>query len=98
MLNRQEYVTDSLVYQMKGKLVARVAINQEEWIKCYQKMMVSAQIKQDEYQEIINQYLEELMINVNEEFGRYSQLSQVVLQPVPFEKTPTLKIKRYLYC
>ena len=98
VLNRQEYVTDSLVYQMKGKLIARVAINQEEWIKCYQKMMVSAHIKQDEYQEIINQYLEELMINVNEEFGRYSQLSQVVLQPVPFEKTPTLKIKRYLYC
>jgi len=98
VLNRQEYVTDSLVYQMKGKLIARVAINQEEWIKCYQKLMVSAHIKQDEYQEIINQYLEELMIKVNEEFGRYSQLSQVVLQPVPFEKTPTLKIKRYLYC
>lgn len=98
VLNRQEYVTDSLVYQMKGKLIARVAINQEEWIKCYQQLMVSAHIKQDEYQEIINQYLEELMIKVNEEFGRYSQLSQVVLQPVPFEKTPTLKIKRYLYC
>lgn len=98
VLNRMNYVTDSLVYQWKGKLVAKVTINQEEWLKKYHEIKNSAQLKQEEYQEIINLYLQELKEKVNEEFGKYSQLSQVILQPIPFEKTPTMKIKRYLYC
>lgn len=98
VLNRMNYVTDSLVYQWKGKLIARVTLNQEEWMKKYEEIKTTAQLKQVKYQEHINLYLQELKDAVNEEFGKYSQLSQVILQPIPFEKTPTMKIKRYLYC
>ena len=31
------------------------------------------------------------------ELNKFSKLQRVVLQPVPFEKTPTKKIKRFLY-
>ena len=46
---------------------------------------------------IINEYLEELQRYVNSKVNRYSQLQMVIYQPEPFQKTATLKIKRFLY-
>jgi long-chain acyl-CoA synthetase len=58
-----------------------------------------AQMKKDfnKQAEIINEYLEELRRYVNARVNRYSQLQLVVYQPEPFQKTATLKIKRFLY-
>jgi long-chain acyl-CoA synthetase len=41
--------------------------------------------------------LKEIHKKVNEEVNKFSRIQQVVLQPNPFEKTPTKKIKRFLY-
>jgi long-chain acyl-CoA synthetase len=46
---------------------------------------------------IVNEYLEELRRYVNSKVNRYSQLQLVVYQAEPFQKTATLKIKRFLY-
>jgi long-chain acyl-CoA synthetase len=42
-------------------------------------------------------YLDELMAHVNRQLARFSRLSRCEPQDAPFEKTATLKIKRYLY-
>ena len=41
--------------------------------------------------------LAELMTQVNQHVARNSKLQDIILQVTPFEKTPTQKIKRFLY-
>jgi long-chain acyl-CoA synthetase len=47
--------------------------------------------------EAVETYLHELRAKVNEQLARFSRLSFLEVQPEPFEKTATLKIKRHLY-
>lgn len=94
VINDFGHVIESLVVQQKGKLVAMVHVNIEELQAKY------AQMKRDfteQAEQIINEYLEELQRYVNSKVNRYSQLQLVVYQPEPFQKTATLKIKRFLY-
>ncbi len=51
----------------------------------------------DHAEQLIDEYLEELRKYVNSRVSKYSQLQLVVYQPEPFQKTATLKIKRFLY-
>ena len=94
LINRMEYVLESLVIEQKGKLVAMVHLNMEELEKKYQNMKTEAVLfLNDKTDEI----LKEIQKKVNEELNKFSQIQRVVLQPIPFEKTPTQKIKRFLY-
>lgn len=94
LINRMEYVLESLVVQQKGRLVAMVHLNMEELEKKYQDMKLeTVTFLNDKSDEI----LKEIQQKVNEELNKFSQIQRVVLQPVPFEKTPTQKIKRFLY-
>lgn len=94
LINRMEYVLESLVIEQKGKLVAMVHLNMEELEKKYQSMKTEAvHFLNDKADEI----LREIQKKVNEELNKFSQIQRIVLQPFPFEKTPTQKIKRFLY-
>ncbi|MGC1390046.1 MAG: AMP-binding protein [Bacteroidales bacterium] len=94
IINNFRFVVDSLVVQQKGKLVALVQINIEEMEKKYQIL------KQDmtrQFEEKVDEVLSELQEYVNSQVNKFSQIQKVVIQPVPFQKTATLKIKRFLY-
>jgi len=94
IINNFRFVVDSLVVQQKGKLVALVQINMEELEKKYQilKQDMTRQVE-DKVDEVLN----EVQHYVNSQVNKFSQIQKVVLQPVPFQKTATLKIKRFLY-
>jgi long-chain acyl-CoA synthetase len=94
VINNFRFVVESLVVQQKGKLVALVHINMEELEKKYQSLKedVTRQVE-DKVDEILN----ELKAYVNSHVNKFSQIQKVVLQPFPFQKTATLKIKRFLY-
>jgi len=94
LINRMEYVLESLVVQQKGRLVALVHLNMEELEKKYQDMKSDAVNFISEKSDDI---LKEIQLKVNEELNKFSQIQRVILQPSPFEKTPTLKIKRFIY-
>lgn len=94
VINRMEYVLESLIVQQKGRLVALVHLNMEELEKKYQDMKAEAVSFVNEKAEEI---LKEIQSKVNEEVNKFSKIQRIVLQPNPFEKTPTLKIKRFLY-
>jgi len=49
------------------------------------------------YEDKKEELLAELKEYVNSHVSKFSQINKVVLQPVPFQKTATLKIKRFLY-
>ena len=94
IINNFRFVAESLVVQQKGKLVALVHINMEELEKKYQilKQDMTKQVE-DKVDEVLN----ELQEYVNSQVNKFSQIQKVVLHPVPFQKTATLKIKRFLY-
>jgi long-chain acyl-CoA synthetase len=94
IINNFRFVVDSLVVQQKGKLVALVQINMEELEKKYQllKQDMTRQVE-DKVDEVLN----ELQEYVNSQVNKFSQIQKVVLQQVPFQKTATMKIKRFMY-
>jgi long-chain acyl-CoA synthetase len=101
IINNFRFVVESLVVQQKGKLVALVHINTEELEKKYQllKQDMTRQ-KQDMTRQVevkVDEVLNELQLYVNSQVNKFSQIQKVVLHPVPFQKTATLKIKRFLY-
>lgn len=94
IINNFKFVVESLVVEQKGKLVALVHLNMEELEKKY------LSLKQDmtrQLEDKVDEMLTELQQYVNSQVNKFSQIQKVVLQPVPFQKTATLKIKRFLY-
>jgi long-chain acyl-CoA synthetase len=94
IINNYRFVVESLVVQQKGKLVALVHINMEELEKKYQ---IFKQDMTRQFEDKVDELLSELQEYVNSQVNKFSQIQKVVLQPVPFQKTATLKIKRFLY-
>lgn len=94
IINNFKFVAESLVIQQKGKLVALVHMNMEELEKKYQTfkedMTKQVEVKMDD---LIN----ELKAYVNSKVNKFSQIQKVIIHPNPFQKTATLKIKRFLY-
>jgi len=48
-------------------------------------------------EDMVDEYLEEIRCYVNSKVNKFSQIQMVIYQPDPFQKTATLKIKRFLY-
>jgi len=94
VINKMRFVLESLVVEKKGKLVAMIHLNRDEIEGQFQHMKLEAkQFIALKSEEILN----EIHKKVNQEVNKFSRISQVVLQPMPFERTPTKKIKRFLY-
>jgi len=94
VINNFRFVVESLVIEQKGKLVALVHLNMEELEKKY------LNLKQDmteKYEEKKEELIAELKEYINSNVNKFSQITKIILQPSPFQKTATLKIKRFLY-
>jgi len=74
--------------------VAMVHLNIEELQTKYHMMKKEYSEKAEQ---MIDEYLEEVRRYVNSKVNKFSQVQMVVYQPEPFQKTATLKIKRFLY-
>lgn len=97
VINKQSLVLESVVYELRGKLIARVHLNYEEIEKYYNDLKATAKNMQLQMNEIINEKLNDIKQGVNAEVNKFSRLSRIIEQQSPFEKTPTQKIKRFLY-
>jgi long-chain acyl-CoA synthetase len=94
VINRFNYVLESVVVEQKGKLVALVHFNYEELEKQF------AHFKDEARQHVekeVEKMKAELQQFVNSQVNRYSRLQSIIIQDTPFEKTATKKIKRFLY-
>jgi len=88
-LNEMEEVVESLVYLRDGKLTAKVCLNYEVLDSRFSAQKLNP--------DRIEALLEELRQTVNQNVSSFSRIHRMLEQPEPFEKTPTQKIKRYLY-
>jgi len=93
VINNFKNVVESLVIQRKGKLVALVRLNMEELEAQYQAFRDQAEL----YNEKVNELIKELQHYVNSHVNKFSQVQLILIQAEPFERTPTQKIKRFLY-
>jgi long-chain acyl-CoA synthetase len=93
VVNRSQYVLESLVCKKENQLVSLVFLNYEKIDEDFQTSKKS----QSEQKEIVISILKLIKEEVNNNVSSFSKLSKVIEQTEPFEKTPTQKIKRYLY-
>ncbi len=93
VINAHIYVADSLVFDDSGVLTARINLD-------YEKLDVAFGVSRKSETEIhkkVAEILEEIRKEVNENVSSFSRIRKVIEQKEPFVKTPTKKIKRYLY-
>jgi long-chain acyl-CoA synthetase len=92
-LNEAESVLESMVYESGGNIIARVFLNYEILDAHYNlSKMGSVQAEKS-----IEKHLLELRTHLNANVASFSKLHKIIEQKEPFEKTPTQKIKRFLY-
>jgi long-chain acyl-CoA synthetase len=79
--------------QQDGKVIARIHLDYELLDKKFKaNNSPDAKVKED-----IANLLEEMRQEVNAQISSFSRMVKFVEQIEPFVKTPTKKIKRYLY-
>ncbi|MDR3335032.1 MAG: AMP-binding protein [Treponema sp.] len=82
LLSTSHLVEDALVYPSdKGELIALVVLSEKA------KTMLAA----------IEGRLEDLKTGINKQLASFSRIHRIEIRYEPFEKTSTLKIKRFLY-
>ncbi len=92
-INENEVVLDSLVIMKDNKLIARVHLDYE----LIDKKFGSDFDNNKKIEKDIENLLEEMRLEVNSNISSFSRMVKFVEQVEPFTKTPTKKIKRYLY-
>lgn len=85
VVNNQDFVIESVVVERAGKLVALVYLDEQ----------TIAQAVPDSTQQ--NRIPENIRIESNRKLPAYSQIFKVEIQDKPFEKTPKMSIRRFLY-
>jgi long-chain acyl-CoA synthetase len=90
ILNSLVYVNDSLVTEQHGKLIALVQFNYDELERKYYDMKENLVGKMEEIKKDVQNY-------VNSKVASFSKISHVEEQKEEFQKTPSMKIKRFLY-
>jgi long-chain acyl-CoA synthetase len=93
IINEQNYVAESLVIDREGKLEARIHLNYEQIDEAFGII----KLNESETRKIIDKILTDIFNNANERLNSFSKLTKYVEQVEPFEKTPTQKVKRFLY-
>jgi long-chain acyl-CoA synthetase len=94
LINNFRHVVESVVVEQKGKLVALVHFNVEEIEERYQSMKEEVN---DYAHKKVDELSRELQDYINSRVSKFSKIQAVVSHPVPFHKTATQKIKRFLY-
>ena len=93
VINESDEVMESLVYQADGQLTARVHLNYDE----LDREFGGRDVDEARLARRIREKLEALREKVNARVSSFSRIKKFIEQLEPFEKTPTNKIKRYLY-
>lgn len=97
VLNSHVFISDSIVTEQEGRLVALVHFNTEELEAKFEGWREEWEVKKEEWEAKMDQLKKEIVDYVNAKVNRFSRISEVVEEKDEFAKTPTQKIKRFLY-
>lgn len=90
LINNMEYVQESLIVPGEGGLLALIKLDLDS---IAEKLKLNA----EEVVSYAENYIQKLKKTVNNQLSSFSKIDEVELQNEAFERTPTQKIKRFLY-
>ena len=97
VINTNRFVQESIVIEQDGHLIALIHFDTDAIVKHYEELKLrlarNAELlgqKKEEIKKEIKEY-------VNSKVNRFSRISDVIENEEEFEKTPTRKIRRFLY-
>ena len=90
VIRENDFVLECLVTKYKEKLVAKVYFN-------YDQIEQLKEFNELTFDEKLADIKKGLLEYVNDKVNKSSKISEIIEQQVPFEKTATQKIKRFLY-
>ena len=97
VLNSHVFISESVVTEHEGKLVALVHFDTDAIEARYADMAETWRKKKHEFTLFKEDLMRDIKQYVNDRVNRYSKVSEVVEEEQEFEKTATKKIRRYLY-
>ncbi|MFI3283212.1 MAG: AMP-binding protein [Rikenellaceae bacterium] len=104
VLNSHHYIAESIVTEKEGRLVALVYFDTAALELKMDELKAEWDSKMNEFDNTVAEWdrrkdeiMKEIREYVNAKVNRFSKISEVVEEKEEFIKTPTQKIKRYLY-
>ena len=93
IINELLFVAESLVIAKDEQLIAKIYLNYDQ----IDEEFKIQKLTEPEARKVVNKILDDLLFQINERVNTFSRINKIVEQRESFEKTPTQKIKRYLY-
>lgn len=97
VLNSHVCIADSIVTEQEGRLVALVHFNGDQIDAMVDDWREEWETHKEAWEARTEQLKKEIMDFVNAKVNKFSRISEVVEEKDDFIKTPTHKIKRFLY-
>ncbi len=92
-LLHSNYLQEVIVYEDKGKLVAKAYLDLDVLDQEFEINKMGGA----DAEKLIRDLLETVRQETNQRLPSFSHIHRIINYPEPFEKTPTNKVKRYLY-
>lgn len=97
VLNSHVCIADAIVTEQEGRLVALVHFNRDQIEATFDDWREEWETHKEAWEAKTEQLKREIMDFVNAKVSRFSRISEVVEEKDEFVKTPTQKIRRFLY-
>lgn len=97
VLNQHVFISESLVTEQEGHLVALVYFDKEALEARYAELVDSWHQKKSEWEKFRDDMMKDIKEYVNARVNRNSRIAEVVEEEKEFVKTPSKKIRRFLY-
>ena len=97
VLNQHVFINESLVTEHEGRLVALVNFDMEAIKARYEELKDGFGEKKEEWSKVRDEVMADIKNWINAKVNRSSRITEVVEEPEEFVKTPSKKIRRFLY-
>ena len=97
VINQHVFISESLVTEQEGHLVALVYFDKEALEARYAELVDSWHQKKSEWEKFRDEMMKDIKEYVNARVNRNSRIAEVVEEEQEFVKTPSKKIRRFLY-
>ena len=97
VLNSNRFVAESVVTEEDGKLIALVYFDTTALEEAYDEFKHKMAVSKEQVALKMEEIKREVLEYVNSKVNRFSKITKVVDNEGEFEKTPTKKIRRFVY-
>ena len=90
---QESYFQEVVVFEESGRLLVKAYLDYDVLDREFERN----KLNDAEARKLTEDILEQARVRINTQLPAFSQIVRILEHPEPFEKTPTNKVKRYLY-